>query len=200
MATEIELKVRIGNPEALRKKAAALWPSRGAYDKIDAYWRSRDGGRDLGSGVRVRRDGLDPGGAGAEVTFKRKEVRDGIEVNDEREFGVSDAAAFEDLLGRLGLEVGARKRKAGEAWDADGATAELSLVEGLGWFLELEVLAADDGDATVKAARRRLEALLGKLGLAGVPLETRYYTEMLEELRRDRAASQPSEEPSDSKA
>jgi adenylate cyclase class 2 len=96
------------------------------------------------------------------VNFKRKEVRDGIEVNDEREFEVSDAAVFGELLSRLGLAVWIRKRKTGEAWTWGGITIELSEIEGLGFFAELEILAdKDDLPPCARCARSVLDASNG---------------------------------------
>ncbi len=178
MATEIELKAWADDPAALTARIAGLAGPGTAYVKDDAYWRPAPagaGGADgLGSGVRIRRQGAE-----AIVTYKRKEVREGIEVNDEREFQVSDAGALEELLSRLGLAVWIRKRKTGTAWQLDGVTLELSLVDGLGWFAELEILAANDNPETVADARQRLLATLERIGIARERLEPRYYTEML---------------------
>ena len=123
------------------------------------------------------------------VSYKVKEVREGLEINDEREFAVSgpdpaagpDAghAVFEELLRRLGLERRAEKHKQGWAWEYRGITAELSLVRGLGWFVELEILADNDRGETVADARSRLLALLAELGVAAERIESRYYTELL---------------------
>jgi adenylate cyclase class 2 len=106
-------------------------------------------------------------------------MRDGIEVNDEREFEVSDAEVFGELLSRLGLSVWIRKRKIGEAWTANGVTIELSEIEGLGFFAELEILADVDDAATIAEARKRLLATLERIGIDQSKIEPRYYTEML---------------------
>lgn len=189
MAIEIELKAWVDDPASVRRSIAAFATPAGSYRKDDSYWRypaspRTEGGAEesrqrveLGSGIRIRREDLsDPA---AVVNFKRKEVRDGIEVNDEREFEVSDAAVFGDLLSRLGLAVWIRKRKIGEAWKSDGVTIELSEIEGLGFFAELEILAEVDDAATVAEARKRLLATLGRIGIDSNKIETRYYTEML---------------------
>jgi adenylate cyclase class 2 len=102
-----------------------------------------------------------------------------MEINDEREFSVSDAAAFEELLRRLGLQKGIEKNKRGWAWNCAGITVDLTEVAGLGWFVELEILTDDDTGGTVTAARTRLLALLRKIGVKKDRIEPRYYTEML---------------------
>ncbi len=183
MATEIELKAWVDDPAALNARIAALAGPGSDYVKDDAYWRPNPehagGGGDLGSGVRVRRQGAE-----ALVTFKRKEVREGIEINDEKEFRVSDADTLEELLSRLGLAVWIRKRKTGTAWRIDGLTVEVSLVAGLGYFAELELLAEDDEARTVADARRRLLAMLERIGINADRLEERYYTELLSPARQ----------------
>lgn len=188
MATEIEIKAWAENVPSVRKRLSERGEHLGRYEKDDEYWRFRDPETtDLGSGVRIRRTSDGPG---AVVNFKRKEVRDGMEINDEREFDISDTGAFAELLSRLGLEPWMRKRKIGEAWNVEGITAELSLVVGLGTFVELEILTEDDAAATVAEARKRLFALLDDLGVPRNKVEGRYYTEMLGARKAPPAASE----------
>jgi predicted adenylyl cyclase CyaB len=195
MAFEIELKARLDGPEPIPQRLALLGTYCRSYEKSDTYWRPPAGSGSGGlppSGVRVRRErGVDAEGRGREavlVTFKTKESTAGVEVNDEREFAVSDAAVFEELLGRLGLEPAIRKEKRGRAWtigDAESEApilAELSDVTDLGWFIELEILADDDGAATVARCRERLLALLDRLGIGRDAIEERPYTRMLSSL------------------
>ncbi|MDR2185349.1 MAG: class IV adenylate cyclase [Treponema sp.] len=183
MAVEIELKAWVKDPEAQRSVISRLARYTGAYRREDAYWYASAAS---GAGVRVRRESsASPCGETVHltlVTYKTKEVRDGIEVNHEREFEVSDGAVFEELLGRLGLARGAHKLKRGWSWDCRGITVELSEVEGLGWFAELEILADEDLPETVAGARRRLLELLNEIGIPGENIEGRCYTEMLREL------------------
>jgi adenylate cyclase class 2 len=185
MSVEMELKAWVDEPETVRNVVASFAGPGVSFGKEDAYWFPPSGAdmNSLPAGIRVRKETVaGPHGAVSrtvQVTFKRKELRGSMEVNDEREFTVSDGAVFEDLLSRLGLSKGIGKKKQGTAWVYDGITLELSLVEGLGWFVELEIVAGDDRPETVAAARLRLLALLGKTGVGEEKMETRYYTEML---------------------
>jgi len=188
MAVEIELKARLDDYEPVRERLFAMAEYSRAYIKSDAYWLPSSG---LPSGVRVRRDrGVNADGSAYGdilVTYKAKEVTDGIEVNDESEFSVSDAAPFEDLLARLGLSEAICKEKKGWAWLVAAESpppiiAELSLVTGLGWFLEIEIQAADDQPQTVAESRRRLLALLEQLQIPADRIEPRPYTAMLREV------------------
>jgi adenylate cyclase class 2 len=181
MAVEIELKARVEDPEALRGRLSALAEFRFSFTREDRYWLPREPLPGLPpSGVRIR--GETRGDSPAEtvrVTYKTKEVRDRIEINEEREFTVSDRAPLEELLRRLGLEPGAGKTKRGWCWSAGPLTAELSLVGGLGWFLELEILTEDRGEETLLRAREGLLSFLQRAGIGEDRIEERYYTELL---------------------
>ncbi len=212
MATEIELKAWVDNPEMTMNALGVFAQPRTVYEKKDCYWRISAGSRGqgnqierLGSGVRIRlqrsvaftgsqafgRDAfdiavrrlLDEGknrDDHAIITYKSKELRTGIEINDEKEFTVDNPDAFAELLGRLGLSEGPRKRKIGFSWTTGEATLELSHVEGLGLFLEIEIIAEDAEESTVHRARGRLLELLDQAGIDRQRIETRYYTEMLQ--------------------
>jgi adenylate cyclase class 2 len=182
--TEIELKAHAGSPEALKARLEVLAEYAGAFEKEDAYWFSHKSGLPVPpSGIRVRREkDTAPGGessAAVHVTYKAKEVRNGIEINDEREFDVSGAGEFEGLLGLLGLEKGIAKKKTGWAYRHGKINAELCEVEGLGWFIELEILSGKKDGETLDRAREELLRFLGDLGIGEEDLESRYYTEML---------------------
>jgi adenylate cyclase class 2 len=202
MPLEIELKARLADCAPVEKRLSVLGTYCRSYKKSDSYWfpaQTAVGGMSLPlSGVRVRREsGTDADGTAHEsvlVTWKNKEISDGIEVNDEREFMVSaasqeaGASGFEELLERLGLYRGICKEKQGRAWTVPPDTAgghsilaEVSLVTGLGWFLEIEIIADDTGGAVVAESRKQLLALLRKLEIPAESIESRPYTAMLRE-------------------
>ena len=196
MATEIELKAHVQDSEALKsilcKKAEYL----GSFEKEDTYWLGTAGS--FSSRLRVRREKCTLSNGDEELkciaTHKTKEVRDGIEINDEREFEVNPAPEFEEFLKRMGFKPGASKRKKGWAFSHEGITAELVEVEGLGWFVELEIIAngmnaagiytADNRKETFAAEKKRLLDFLADLGIEKNALESRFYTEMLKELKK----------------
>ena len=194
MAVEIELKARLDDFEPVKERLSAMGTYCRAYTKSDTYWlpASSNAGQPaatIPSGVRVRRDrGVNADGSAYGsilVTYKTKEIYDGIEVNDECEFTVSDAAPFEELLRRLGLREAIRKEKQGWAWlfeEPVPILAELSSVAGLGWFLEIEIQAVNGSpQAVIDESRRRLLALLEKLKIPAEQIEPRPYTLMLKE-------------------
>ncbi|MDR2489781.1 MAG: CYTH domain-containing protein [Spirochaetaceae bacterium] len=218
MAYEIELKAWVDDVAAVELRMNEAAEFLFSYTKEDVYWYSC-GTAAFPSGVRLRKESRTFKTGAAEtclfVTYKIKETRNGIEVNDEKEFRITsapdaaaataastpdgrpapDAAApFETFLALAGFTAGFAKKKAGKCWLYTRAgvcgegrarfpsiTAELSLVDGLGHFLELETIAPDDKPATVNAAR---DALLDLLKIAGIPparIESRYYSEMLQQ-------------------
>jgi adenylate cyclase class 2 len=183
MAIEIELKAWAEDVEGLKAALSRLGIYNGEFLKEDTYWFPKASSALPASGLRVRKERAGtPPRQTILATYKTKEVREGLEVNREREFTVSDGAAFEELLERLGLERGTSKRKAGFSWSVEGITAEITEVAGLGWFAELEIIAPEDTPETVTTARIRLLKLLGKLGIGEDKIEGRYYTEMLSQI------------------
>jgi adenylate cyclase class 2 len=203
MPFEIELKARLDDSTLVEQRLSGLGTFCRSYKKADSYWfptQTGTGGAPIPpSGVRVRREsGMSADGAAYEsvlVTYKQKEITDGIEVNDEREFTVSVAQPFEDLLSRLGLCQGICKEKQGRAWTIPSQSAgqsgavqrpilaELSLVTGLGWFVELEIIAEDNDQQTVEECRKQLLALLEKLEIPAKQIEARPYTSMLSAIK-----------------
>jgi len=178
---EIELKAHVTCPEDCKEKLCFLAGKETAISKDDSYW--------FPAGIRIREDKTGET-VHVLVTWKNKEKRDGLEVNDEHEFDLKESAEFEELLLLLGLEKKIIKHKQGWVWYYDGITAELCEVSGtarpgdhrkLGWFLELEILSDDGGAETVALARKKLLELLEKAGIGKEHMETRYYSEMLAE-------------------
>jgi adenylate cyclase class 2 len=182
--TEIELKAHVKNLDTVKSRLETLAVYKGSFEKEDAYWFPQTAGSPLPpSGLRVRKEkDRTPEGtvsAVVHVTYKIKEVREGMEINDEKEFELSQAAEFEDLITMLGLKKGREKTKKGFAYACKRINAELCEVEGLGWFIELEILSENRDRAAVDRARKELLGFLGALGIGEEALESRYYTEML---------------------
>ena len=198
MGIEIELKARIDDIPPIKERLFALGEYCGSFKKSDSYWvpaNAHTQGITLPpAGLRIRREsGINANGmdySSVLVTYKTKEIKSGIEVNNECEFSVSDAALFIELMGRLGLHRNICKEKEGWAWrvpEAEQAPilAELSQVSDLGCFLELEIIIAVDDSKTrpaeeiIDKSRMRLLELLEKLGIPQERIESRPYTVML---------------------
>jgi adenylate cyclase class 2 len=195
MAIEIELKAHVSDCEAIKLRLHEIACYQHSYTKEDAYWFAQENGAKMqlpASGIRIRKESIcDKSGDKKNtmlVTYKTKEVRGNIEVNNEKEFLVcgnainnnnAGIAEFENLLHLLGLAPKMTKKKEGFLFVRDAISAELSLVEKLGWFIELEIIAEKDDEATVQNARLRLLDFLRQAGISEDKIETRYYTEMI---------------------
>jgi adenylate cyclase class 2 len=184
MAAEIELKVRVDDPESLKVRLSELGRYLAAYEKDDTYWFPENPESSLPpSGVRVRLE-TNSGETFSEsvlVTWKTRRMEGGVEINNEKEFGVSNGEIFSEFLSRLGLKPGIKKHKQGWAWACPSENgfirAELSQVRRLGWFLEMEITGVSAGEN----APGRLFVLLDALGIPREKIETRPYTLMLAE-------------------
>jgi predicted adenylyl cyclase CyaB len=190
MSTEIELKAHVYDSERLKKILFSSGIFEKTYKKEDSYWISPR--EKLLNGLRIRKDReIEDGILKNErliVTYKEKKLENGMEINDEQEFSIDNAEVFEELLLRLGFTPGIKKRKEGWAFrfPASSAreipvTAELSEVEGLGWFIELEIVEDSKNREIIEADRKRLFSLLKSLGIGEEQIEERYYGDMLTE-------------------
>ena len=189
MATEIELKAHVKDSDALKgllgEKADYLY----VFEKEDNYFFPSGFSAHFPSGVRIRSEKRTfPDGQIKTlcfVTYKVKEVRSGIEINDEREFEISTSsghpsAEFREFLIKLELKPGISKGKRGWAFSHEGITAELVEVGRLGWFLELEVINNEkEREDTFTKEKERLLSFLDDLGIEREAIESRYYSEML---------------------
>jgi adenylate cyclase class 2 len=198
LAVEIELKAHVKDSEALKsllfEKAEYLC----AFEKEDTYYFPLGNSNIPRSGIRLRGESKTfPDGTvkkTAYVTYKTKEIRDGIEVNDEKEFEVCSAQyntviAFDEFLKMTGLEPGFSKHKRGWVFSKDGINAELLEVEKLGWFLEIEIILNDVErdtinntiETTINEKKKQILEFLSDLGIEKNAIESRYYSEMLKE-------------------
>ncbi|MDR1802596.1 MAG: hypothetical protein LBQ94_03230 [Treponema sp.] len=209
MVKEIELKAHVRDSEALRKTLSEKAEYSCAFEKRDVYWFGQETSALPVTKLRVRRekrtfaDGTEK--AFCLVTYKAKEVNNGIEMNDELEFEVCPVDAFEEFLKKAALRPGAVKRKRGWAFTkavsfaAELAAAELRAelveVDSLGWFIELEICVNVSGDGanagldevdiddkseeTFSQAKETLLAFLDDLGVEREAIERRFYLDML---------------------
>jgi len=172
---EIELKARLDNPAAVEACVVSFARYVRTFDKSDEYWHGR-GWRDARGtkGFRLRKDN-----GTSVVTFKQKTCLDGMEVNKETEFEVSDAEAFYALVLRLDCEPYYRKRKHGTAYEYQGCTIELLEVDGLGHFIEIERLIESNDNVEVAKAKELVRSILAKAGVSDEQIEARTYSAMI---------------------
>lgn len=97
---------------------------------------------------------------------------------DELEVEVSDFDTTVQILRRLGFEEDVIVKKHRYVYRLGEVTFELSRVENLGDFLDIEVIAGDADEA-----RQRIWDVAKKLGLSEKDVEPRLYQELIKERR-----------------
>ncbi|MBP1912726.1 class IV adenylate cyclase [Thermococcus stetteri] len=95
---------------------------------------------------------------------------------DELEVEVSDFDTTAEILKRLGFNEDVWVKKRRLVYRLGDVTFELNDVEGLGAFLDIEVMSDD-----VEYAKRRIWEIAKKLGLSEKDVEPRLYQELLKE-------------------
>jgi predicted adenylyl cyclase CyaB len=176
MVFEVELKACLTDPATVETRAGELGVFKGETTKLDIYFRRcGDSSRLPADRFRLRREGRQ-----AVVNFKQEQQADGLEVNQEIEFEVSDAHAFYQFADRFGFEPFVVKRKQARIYQIGQAQVELNQVEHLGHFVEIEILCEQENEVPV--ARVEVARLLTRLGLEAAAVEPRPYIELLQEV------------------
>lgn len=163
MAREIEIKFRVGDPEALRARltAAGAAPRSVSFEInhiLDTAQRELLG---RGCGLRVREsrplESLgggrgDPQQARAVLTFKGPREPGRIKVREELETPVGSAAGALAILGALGYREVIRYEKRRELWRLGECDVTIDAMPGLGLFGEIE----GPSPAVLEQVRERL--------------------------------------------
>ena len=172
MEWEIEIKSKLAPPllAPLKGRIKELYPQ-ALYSVLtyrDVYWGAKR--ESVAFRLRYTPHSLT-------VTHKRKSWGvEGVEMNRESEFSLplEEASKVEAFFAHLGYKPLYEKEKRGEAWQIDKLTIEIVEVPPLGHFIEIEYLSSDK-----ELALERLQEVRQKLMIEELPLEERYYSEML---------------------
>ena len=151
-ARNIELKARLADPDAARAAARRL----GA--RLDATLRQTDTYFVVPHGrLKLREFGSGP----AELIFYHRPDSAGWRASDYRLVPVADAGPLRELLSAA-LGVRGVVRKVREVWLWENVRIHVDQVEGLGTFLEFEVLVGPDFPEAL--CRTRAEELARAFG------------------------------------
>jgi adenylate cyclase class 2 len=179
MAIEVEQKFPLADAAALGRQLAELGAVQGATDQqVDCYYAhpTRDFAR-TDEALRLRRVGprnyVTYKGPKLDATTKtRREIELELPRGEE---AAENAARLLEVLGfRLVADVGKRRVHYALPWQGHEIGISLDRVEGLGDFVELEVMASHQD---VDAARAAIASLAARLGLGNS--ERRSYLELL---------------------
>ena len=173
MGYEIELKAWVSDRDTLEKWLRETCEFVRSFRKSDRYFRTRTG-TTPDTAFRLRVDG-----DAAVVTFKDKRPRAGMEFNREREFAVDDARAFLELIARVDCVEYATKVKTGLEFRSGGMTVELTTVDGLGKFLEIEIIESSAETSVHEAAAQKIRAFLATTGISEEMIEPQSYVNLL---------------------
>jgi adenylate cyclase class 2 len=191
MAFEVELKAHVQDPQTIM---AILEGFEHISDPVceykqDIYYAKRLNEEPL---FRIRRESFGPDfdslTGSILFTYKEKSLKDGIEVNVEKEFTTSDSQGenAEQFFLALGYVEYIKKTKKGYSFvhSLEGFSPmlhiELAEVNRLGWFLEMEFLI--DDPSLVTLAKEKLLEVLHSIGLDDSTIESKYYMHMLKAL------------------
>jgi adenylate cyclase len=172
MGANVEIKARLVNPERVRERARALaGPPVEVLHQVDTFFESPRGR------LKLRRLGPDLG----ELIFYERADAAGPKRSEYRLSTTSDPEGLLAVLAEaLAVKGEVRKRR---TLHLRGRTRiHLDEVQGLGAFLELEVVLAP-GEST-ESGQREAEELCGLLGIAEEDLVEVAYLDLLQSPRR----------------
>jgi adenylate cyclase class 2 len=165
---EFELKVRISSLDPVRKELIGHNAQFcGRVHEHDIYYNAPH--RDFGitdEAVRVRYTNDQ-----AVVTYKGAKIKtSSLKAREELNLVVDSGAVFEQMLDRLGFTRTAEVNKWRENYRLSGAAITLDEVEGLGTFVEIEILAENENSGTAV----RIEEIAKEIGVCGEPILASY--------------------------
>ena len=161
---EVELKAIVNDVQKIKKILESFAEVERPYQKKDIYFKKDD------FIVRLREDIENI------VTFKKKVIEDGVEVSEENEFVVGDPTVFIKFLHLSGFKEYYHKNKNGCSYKYDELTFDLSLVNNLGWYLEIEKLVGKKDD--IENAKKQIMKMLKRVGLEN-NIESRTYEQLI---------------------
>lgn len=169
---EIEIKLPIENDEAVREALSGMgFEAAGEYRERDLYFDSASHQiRNGGQALRVRENiNLETCEEYSEINFKDRKLDDRTMSRRELETVVADAGVVTEILKSLGYNpVEPYVSKTRALYRSSDMNACIDEVEGLGTFLELEIVAEAPEGRDEQEIRReglaKIETVLGMLG------------------------------------
>lgn len=179
---EIEIKAWVDDVKKTKEILNSFAKYKGHLIKTDEYWKNINGNKPLT--VRFRTETFEDINkknvfTKSYFTYKRKELRETTEVNEEFETEIQNINPIKQLLLDIEFSLFKIKQKDVEQWIFENATLELCNVKTLGNFLEIEILSEKNDEETIEKSKEKLLKILDKANISRDEIETRYYNEML---------------------
>ena len=176
--TEIEIKAHVKDLKSTLDFLYKNAKFKKKYFKKDIYFAKIDeiknGNINLNNCIRLRTEH-----GGYTFCAKRRNIIDGVEVNEEREIKVSKKKSrfIINFLSTLqNYEEYVKKEKKGYAFVYKGALVEVSLIKNLGDFIEIEFL---NSQKSTEEQIRELKSILNDIGIKESEIETEPYLNLL---------------------
>lgn len=175
---EIELKAWVLDTKKVKQKLDSFSEYQGFSTKKDFYWYNQE------EEIRIRNQSFCDKNNSSPlneiiVTYKKKELRGAVEVNDETEFTVSSKESFEKLLKGLGFKIKITKEKSTYNWIWKDYHIELATIEKVGDFLEIETLCEKNDEETSIFHTNKIKEIFTKCEIDQCEIEKRYYSYMI---------------------
>lgn len=193
---EIEIKAHVYKKDELIKKLNSFAEFKQEVSRDDTYYESPLNPKIK---IRVRKEKCGKK-TRTILTYKRKEIKNAsgnssTELNEELETEILSSEPLEQFFFDAGLKVALKKHKEVMDWELELpasiegkkliATLELCNVPPLGHFLEIEILSPSKKDEYVKKVQQILFELLEKCGIEKSCIEDKYYSELLEQTKKN---------------
>ena len=180
MSVEVEIKLKIEDPEQLIEKLEGLGFIKGEQLlESDTYFISEN--HDfvkLGEALRVRQiRNVDTDEISAVITYKGKKLDDRSMAREELELEIPDAEVGKTLLQRIGFYSVPVLEKKRWYFRRNEMTACVDQVTGLGDYLELEIIV--ETEAEREGALQKIENMLLSLGYSMKDTTRHSYLSML---------------------
>lgn len=186
--TEIEIKARVKDPNFTEEKIRTFACFLNKIKKSDVYWKQET----TGLKVRLRTEQIIQTENTNDlrktiVTYKKKELQDNTEVNEEYEFSITERSSFEAFLHDLKFIPDIEKTKDTLLFSYHYSNdfpvlIELSYIPILGYFIEIEIISEKKDKDYINKARKVLFSTLKLCEIPETNIETRFYTDMLREI------------------
>lgn len=177
MSIEVEIKAWVRDFKEIKSKLDSKYDYIGDYEKEDVYLKGIDSITDEEREIRLRREG-----GNSIVTYKDRSHQGKVEVNVEKEFLVDKPNEFLFTMEKLGFVPYIRKNKKGYKYKSGSIVIELSHVEKLGDFIEIEYIVSRELE--VDLAKEEIFKILDSLGIDRDEIEDKFYVQMLLDLNR----------------